>query len=99
MFDQYEKKLKEELAAEFPDLTLRQLWIISKLAKRVRSRARQNVAFNNMMNRLFPDFSFTQVTKTNPRDGSKYPGLVITDKRTAGAEDMPSSISEDESDE
>lgn len=96
MFDEYEKKLKEELATEFPDLTLRQLWIICKLAKRVRTRARNNIAFNNMLNRLFPDFGFSQVTKTNPRDGSKYPGLSILDKREGGDNN---SIFEDESDE
>ena len=93
MYDQYERKLKEELATEFPSITLRQLWTISKLAKRVRTRARNNIAFNNMMNRLFPDFDFKQVNKNNANTGIAYPGLQITDKRGGGY------FSEDESDE
>lgn len=76
MFDSHEKKLAAELQEFFPGLTARQLWIITKLAKRVRLRGRSNAAFNNMMNRLFPYAKFTQVTKRR-EDNTTYPGLEI----------------------
>lgn len=78
-----EAALKSELAEQFPDLTLRQLWTIVKLVKRVRKFARNNAAFNNLMNRLFPDFEFREVKK----DNKWGKGLQITDKKSGDASD------------
>jgi hypothetical protein len=58
-------------------LTARQLWALVILSKHVRLRARNNSAFNNLMNSAFPEASFRQVTKMR-RDGSTYPGLEIS---------------------
>ncbi len=72
-----EPELRKEFEEVFGQpLTLRQLWAIVKLSKRVRLRARNNAAFNNLFSRLFPYASFRQVTKTNTA-GRSYPGLSI----------------------
>lgn len=69
--------LKQAVARDFPSLSPAQLWTIVKLAKWIRLRARNNSAFNNVMNQLFPNATFRTVTKTKP-DGTTYPGLQIT---------------------
>jgi len=58
-------------------LTREELWWLTKFAKFVRQRARNNAAFNNYMNRNFPHATFRQVPKENP-DGSTYEGLEIS---------------------
>lgn len=80
------ESMKEEFCGLFGDthiapsaeghLTGEQLWAIVKLCKYVRLRARNNAAFNNLMNKVFPYARFEQVTKTRA-DGSTYPGLQI----------------------
>ncbi len=67
----------KEVEAALGTLTAKQLWAIVKIAKHVRLRARNNVAFNNYMNKIFPYAKFQTVTK-NRMDGSSYPGLQIT---------------------
>lgn len=66
--------LREALGTDKP--TAKQLWAITKFAKYVRLRARNNSAFNNLMNAAFPHAKFRQVTKFK-KDGSSYPGLDI----------------------
>jgi hypothetical protein len=39
-------------------------------------QARNNVAYNNLCNRVFPYAKFQQVTKSKPSGGT-YPGLRI----------------------
>jgi len=58
------------------NLTLEQLWWLSKFAKHVRGRCRNNSAFNNYMNRNFPNAQFSNVTKEY--NGRTYQGLKIT---------------------
>ena len=71
-----------DVEAKFGKLTLEQLWAIVKIAKHVRLRARNNTAFNNYMNRIFPYAQFKTVQKQHA-NGTYYPGLSIT---VAGAE-------------
>lgn len=59
------------------ELTHDQLWWLVKFAKHVRLRARNNSAFNNLMNGMWPHATFKEVTKQR-QDGSTYPGLQIT---------------------
>lgn len=66
-------------------LTLEQLWAITKISKHVRLRARNNSAFNNYMNRIFPYAKFATVSKTRA-DGSVYPGLRIETAQEAKEE-------------
>lgn len=66
----------KEIESILGTLTLQQLWAITKIAKHVRLRARNNVAFNNYMNKIFPYAKFTTVNKTRA-DGTIYPGLKI----------------------
>lgn len=68
-------KLKEALGTETP--TAKQLWALVVFAKHVRLRARNNTAFNNLMNGAFPNARFNTVQKER-YDGTKYPGLSIT---------------------
>lgn len=76
------QSLKVEFEKEFGKLNSRQLWAITKLAKFVRLRARNNVAFNNAMNEIFPHAKFRTVTKNRtprfPGDSPTYPGLQIS---------------------
>jgi len=67
----------EEVKSVLGTLTLKQLWAITKIAKHVRLRARNNTAFNNYMNKLFPYARFATVQKQHA-DGKPYPGLQIT---------------------
>lgn len=73
--------LKEEITRELGTLNARQLWAIVKLCKWVRLRARNNSAFNNLFNTLFPYARFRQVTKTRVNritgQNESYPGLEI----------------------
>lgn len=77
----FKKLMAENFGAE---LTGAQLWALTKFAKNVRLRCRNNSAFNNFMNATFPHASFRQVTKTrtNKYTGQPetYPGLQITIK-------------------
>jgi hypothetical protein len=82
------------LAEDFGELTAKQLWTLTKLAKNVRLRCRNNTAFNNFMNRTFPYAKFETVTKTrpsryNPSVNESYPGLQITVKN------QPAMVEED----
>lgn len=77
------QSLKQEIAEKFGNLNSQQLWAITKLAKFVRLRARNNAAFNNAFNEIFPNARFQTVTKqrpsrTNPGVMETYPGLQIT---------------------
>ena len=56
-------------------LTLEQLWWLVKFAKHVRGRCRNNAAFNNYMNRNFPNAKFREVPKEY--NGKHYMGLQI----------------------
>lgn len=67
----------KEVEAALGKMTLKQLWAVVKIAKYVRLRARNNTAFNNYMNAIFPYARFEQVTKVRA-DGQTYPGLRIT---------------------
>jgi hypothetical protein len=78
------KQMQEEFNDAFKDSALtvenlnpKQLWWLVKFAKHVRLRCRNNSAFNNYMNRNFPNASFREVTKTN-REGRNYQGLSIS---------------------
>lgn len=67
------------------ELTGEQLWALTKFAKNVRLRCRNNAAFNNFMNATFPHARFQQVTKQrpsryNPSIMESYPGLQISIK-------------------
>ena len=75
LFDNQEAK--EAFEKEFGQMTESQLWVLVKFAKHVRQRARNNSAFNNYVNRIFPYASFREVTKTKD-DGTTYPGLDIS---------------------
>lgn len=86
MFDRV-TELKNSIEKAFHEpLNASQLWALTKLAKHVRLRARNNNAFNNLMNNLFPHASFRTVTKTK-KDGTTYPGLKITTNGVDSEED------------
>jgi hypothetical protein len=68
-------RLNKEI--EISDLSPRQLWWLTKFAKHVRLRCRNNAAFNNYMNRSFPHAKFQEVQKER-KDGTKYMGLQIS---------------------
>lgn len=74
------------------ELTAKQLWALTKFAKNVRLRCRNNTAFNNFMNQTFPHASFRTVNKSrpnryNPAQIETYPGLEITVKGETQSED------------
>lgn len=71
------ENFKEEFEFLFGKLTSKQLWLLVRFAKYVRLRARNNVAFNNLANRIFPYAKFRQIEKTNTKDGTKYMGLSL----------------------
>lgn len=104
------QSLKTEIEQEFGKLTARQLWVITKLAKFVRLRCRNNTAFNNAMNEIFPHARFRTVNKTRVSrvtgQPETYPGLEITTQEiivSAGSNDTvkvaPETISGDEVEE
>ena len=65
-----------EVEELFPNLSLEQMWAIVFMMKHVRLRCRNNVALNNYLNMMFPDFKFRQVDKVDS-SGNTYKGLVI----------------------
>lgn len=67
---------KKEMEEAFGTLNTKQLWALTKLAKNVRLRCRNNTAFNNFMGRTFPHAKFETVQKQK-KDGTYYPGLRI----------------------
>lgn len=74
----HKKELKDTIEKAFKEpFTASQLWALTRLAKHVRRYARNNIAFNNLMNDLFAYATFRKVTKTK-QNGEKYPGLQIT---------------------
>lgn len=79
---------KQEMHEAFGELTAQQLWVLTKFAKNVRLRCRNNTAFNNFMNRTFPYAQFKQVNKIKA-SGETYPGLSIQVKEheISGEED------------
>lgn len=74
-------------------LNARQLWALTKFAKHVRLRCRNNSAFNNFANAMFgPHAQFRQVNKqrpsrTFPGQMETYPGLLITVNGVADTSD------------
>jgi hypothetical protein len=58
------------------NLTLEQLWWLTKFSKHVRGRCRSNSAFNNYMNRNFSPARFENVLKEY--NGRTYQGLKIS---------------------
>lgn len=75
------------------ELSAKQLWLLTKFAKYVRLRARNNTAFNNLCNQVFPYAKFTTVTK-NRADGTSYPGLAVGGSETSTPETIESSDEE-----
>jgi hypothetical protein len=76
------QNLRADIEAQFGHLTAKQLWTITKLAKMVRLRCRNNTAFNNAMNEIFPHAKFQTVNKSRisriTGREETYPGLQIT---------------------
>jgi hypothetical protein len=68
---------RKEMYDQFGHFHVDQLWLLTKFAKNVRLRCRNNSAFNNFMNVTFDYAKFDQVQKQHA-DGSYYPGLRIT---------------------
>ena len=78
----------EEYRAEFEELfgktlTARQLWMLVKMCKNVRLRCRNNTAFNNFMEQVFPYARFRKVAKqvpdwSRPGQTKTVDGLSIT---------------------
>lgn len=77
----HKASLQTEIKENFGELNSRQLWALVKLSKFVRLRARNNTAFNNAFNQIFPNARFNTVNKTrNDRYTGRpvtYPGLQI----------------------
>jgi len=84
MKEEFEKLFVNHNSSTGVDINLsnEQLWLLTKFAKYVRLRARNNTAFNNLMNQVFPYARFEQVTKTRVDGTGAYPGLKITIKAT-----------------
>lgn len=71
--------LEKAFGIKIEDFTTEQLWVLTKLSKYVRMRAKSNVAFNNYMNGIFTGARFEKIQKQNHR-GETYDGLQITVK-------------------
>ncbi len=67
------------------DFSIEQLWCLTKFAKHVRLRCRNNTAFNNYMNGIFRTARFETVQKEF--QGRVYPGLQITAKGKTEVDD------------
>lgn len=67
------------------DLTLEQVKVLVKLAKHVRGRCRNNSAFNNYFNQMFPKFRFEQVEVVLGSAFGGYKKLVIVERRNNAA--------------
>jgi hypothetical protein len=76
------QNLRADFESQFGHLTAKQLWTLTKLAKMVRLRCRNNTAFNNAMNEIFPHAKFQTVNKSRisrlTGQPETYPGLQIT---------------------
>lgn len=76
-----EPNFRQMFAEAFGELDAKQLWTLTKFAKRVRKFARNNSAFNNLANRSFPYASFRQVQKSRidkvTQQTISYEGLQI----------------------
>jgi len=68
---------KEDLARVINKLDIKDLWTLIKWAKHIRGRCRQNIALINYLNRVIPQYRFSEVPKTTP-DGRPYKGMMIT---------------------
>lgn len=83
MASNHNQTVKADMDAQFGTLNVRQLWAITKLAKLIRLRGRNNSAFNNAMNEIFPQARFRTVNKSRVSRltgrPETYPGLEITD--------------------
>ena len=81
MGTQHTEPLREEFEKHFGKLNQNQLWAITKLAKLVRLRCKNNTAFNNAMNEVFPNAKFKAVQKTRKnwrtQQQETYTGLRI----------------------
>ena len=80
-------QLKKEVEEAFgSQLTVQQLWTLAKYAKHVRFRCRNNAAFNNFNNQMFPHARFQQVPKSREKNGviERYEGLQITVRKSDG---------------
>jgi hypothetical protein len=77
------KEFAEEFETAFgisiKSATVKQLWWLTKFAKHVRMRCKNNAAFNNYMNRNFSHMVFREVQKANA-SGETYAGLEIQEK-------------------
>ena len=77
-----EQSIKQSIEESFgANLTASQLWALTKFAKHVRQKCRNNAAFNNFCNRIFTHARFQTVTKTRvnkyTNQSETYPGLQI----------------------
>lgn len=79
------EQFRNDFEQEFGKLTITKLWLLVKFAKYVRLRCRNNSAFNNFCNAVFPHAHFKQVEKKR-NDGTSYPGLSITINGTESIE-------------
>jgi len=74
------KEFEEAFGKPITSLTVSQLWWLTKFAKHVRGRCRNNSAFNNYMNRNFKSGVFVEVSKTDECTGKSFKGLHIEKK-------------------
>lgn len=78
------QQFEKAFGVKAEDFTPEQLWCLTKFAKHVRLRARNNTAFNNYMNRIFPNANFKQVPKEY--HGRTFEGLQITVKGVSSSD-------------
>lgn len=74
---QLQSEFENAFKIKIKELSLDQLWWLTKFAKHVRGRCRSNAAFNGYMNRNFAPATFEAVEKRNERTGETYTGLAI----------------------
>ena len=74
------EEAKRDFEQEFGQITVSQAWILTKFAKHVRGRCRNNNAFNNYISKCFPHLKFGTVPRTDKQTGRSYDGLEITEK-------------------
>lgn len=60
---------KDDIKNAFPDLTVKQLWVIVKIIRHCRKFCRNNAALTNWLNRNFDGFSFKEYQ--NPEEDFK----------------------------
>jgi hypothetical protein len=73
--EDFKKEFEEAFNIKIEEVTPKMLWFLTKFAKHVRLRCRNNQAFNSYMNRNFPNASFNQVSKVGNK--GPYMGLMI----------------------